>query len=418
MFYPFIGGNAILQVEPSGDVTGVKDAAAIMFAVSQLPATGGVVNCAPGTWHIECGQVVINGSNIYLNMPGCYVLAVGAGDVIRMYDSTAYNMRSATEYGGGLLGSPIIDGQNTTGNSSAFHAGDILQLAVYVRAQFFTAGTTSKCVWLDNNYAFTEQCYGRIVATAGRTGVMIDNSANLSGQATGSFDRMSDLKIYIDTRGVGDGVVWNNGANCGDGAPGIKGNMSFSSIQVFYAIKVIGTNSGGQSGIFASYLDWGIELNGSGTFRPGTIFFDLPNNCFIFGATGIVDFANGSQTFGHTNNSGPNWQFGGFLDGDFDLSATNNSVAMTSLGIAADGFTIPTQFYYGYTLGLAANHIGAILSPGSEGQTITLINDSAFTLTFAASGSNVADGSADVIAAHTAREFIYESFSALWYRKG
>jgi len=61
---------------------------------------------------------------------------------------------------------------------------------------------------------------------------------------------------------------------------------------------------------------------------------------------------------------------------------------------------------------------GLILAAGTVGgQALRVINESAFTLTFAAAGtSNVADGVSDVIAALTARDFVWDSNTSLWYR--
>lgn len=54
--------------------------------------------------------------------------------------------------------------------------------------------------------------------------------------------------------------------------------------------------------------------------------------------------------------------------------------------------------------------------PTAANSQVTVINRSNFTITFAASGSNVADGSSDVIPALTARMFTYDGGTTLWYR--
>lgn len=62
---------------------------------------------------------------------------------------------------------------------------------------------------------------------------------------------------------------------------------------------------------------------------------------------------------------------------------------------------------------------GIILQEGQyAGQEVTIINESASanSITFAASGSNVADGSSDIISGGTARKFIWDSGQLLWYR--
>lgn len=61
---------------------------------------------------------------------------------------------------------------------------------------------------------------------------------------------------------------------------------------------------------------------------------------------------------------------------------------------------------------------GVILQAGTKaGQQVTVVNESANSVTFAASGTSfVADGVSDVIAATSARMFIWDSGTALWYR--
>lgn len=70
----------------------------------------------------------------------------------------------------------------------------------------------------------------------------------------------------------------------------------------------------------------------------------------------------------------------------------------------------------------AAAVVGIVLQPGSRpGQRCVVINESpvANTITFAAAGtSTVADGASDQIAGNTAREFVWNNVTGLWYRKG
>ncbi len=61
---------------------------------------------------------------------------------------------------------------------------------------------------------------------------------------------------------------------------------------------------------------------------------------------------------------------------------------------------------------------GIILQQGSlPGQQCWVVNESANSVTMAASGtSNVADGTSDVIAAQTARLFVWDAVTSLWYK--
>lgn len=63
---------------------------------------------------------------------------------------------------------------------------------------------------------------------------------------------------------------------------------------------------------------------------------------------------------------------------------------------------------------------GVILQSGTQaGQICTVVNEAANNITFAASGtSHVADGTSDIIAGNTARRFVWDSGTSLWYRCG
>lgn len=62
---------------------------------------------------------------------------------------------------------------------------------------------------------------------------------------------------------------------------------------------------------------------------------------------------------------------------------------------------------------------GMILAPGAfDGQCVELMNISANSVTFAASGtSNVADGTSDVIAAATSQIYRWDATGSLWYHQ-
>ena len=308
-------------VWPSGDASGVKDAAAINAAVSALPTTGGTVTLVSSApWYIACGSVTVNRSNVYISAPGCYIWAVGAGDVFRIYDSSTYGRPLQ---GGGLIGSPIVDGTNCTGNSCAFHGGDIFAMSVFVQPQNFNAGTTSKGVWLDNNYYWSELCQANIRATNCTAGVVFDVHV-VSGNVTGSYDR-SNLEIYIDQVNASyDGVVWQAGSLMVAGKMTIRGNFNSSGTPVTSAVlKVVGQTPGGTalasySSIGTSLVDVACECN-SGTYTPQTMVFtnsfNQISNCY-----GQLDFGGGGPTnFTPSNNPNSLVTFYGPAAGDVAL---------------------------------------------------------------------------------------------------
>jgi hypothetical protein len=84
------------------------------------------------------------------------------------------------------------------------------------------------------------------------------------------------------------------------------------------------------------------------------------------------------------------------------------------------GSTITIPAYQSVVRVTAAAAItGVILSPGSTGgQRVTIIHEGAAanTITMAAAGtSNVADGTSDVITGPSARTYVWDSVTALWY---
>jgi hypothetical protein len=99
---------------------------------------------------------------------------------------------------------------------------------------------------------------------------------------------------------------------------------------------------------------------------------------------------------------------GAFLSSAVSLPSSAASVASSgTISTSGPGATRVTT---------SAAVTGVILAAGTaSGQRATVINESANSITFAASGtSHVADGTSDVIAANTARTFIWDG--SLWYR--
>jgi hypothetical protein len=86
--------------------------------------------------------------------------------------------------------------------------------------------------------------------------------------------------------------------------------------------------------------------------------------------------------------------------------ATSGTIATANLGVSR--------------VTTAGAVTGVILASGTvAGQLVIVVNESANTITFAAVGtSHVADGTSDVIAANTARMFVWDSSNSRWYRCG
>lgn len=101
------------------------------------------------------------------------------------------------------------------------------------------------------------------------------------------------------------------------------------------------------------------------------------------------------------------------------LLPVNTLALMASSATAlSNNGTLSTMILGSVRVTTAGAVTGAILQSGIQaGQMFTVINQSSNTITFATSAtSHVADGTSDVIAANTARTFIWNAATSLWYR--
>lgn len=121
----------------------------------------------------------------------------------------------------------------------------------------------------------------------------------------------------------------------------------------------------------------------------------------------------------------------GGLSADFGLFATDGVNGQTSVGrlqvgqqigtvtTLTTGNTITPALLGVLRVTAAGAVTGLIMAVGTvPGQKVTIIHEGAAanTLTFAASGtSNVADGVSDVITGPSARSYVWDSVTALWY---
>lgn len=225
--------NVVTQF--GADPTGVADSTtAIQNAVNALPAAGTSSNTSGGVVYFPAGKykvtstITISNAGVYLAGDGIWASTIsysGSGDCIRMYSPNGYG-NGAYPSGGGIR-DLSIDGTGASAGACGIHAGDIYQLQWHVGVRFFQ-GTNSKGIWFDNQYFWTEDMYGHLFVEQNTTNLIFDNSANLSGQATGSFAR-PHLTVVLDAKGVGDGIVLKNTAQYYGGDLMYVGNMDYSS---------------------------------------------------------------------------------------------------------------------------------------------------------------------------------------------
>lgn len=173
------------------------------------------------------------------------------------------------------------------------------------------------------------------------------------------------------------------------------------------------TGSGGTNTTFA-------QVAGSGITFPYTITADTTitfTNHDIYTISLIID---GQESYGkvvHQSASSGSMAISPSLT-DRQLSAGLAPLtSATAVATASSGTIASTGIS---RVNPAGNITGVILAAGTyAGQMVTVINESAFTVTMAtAATSKVADGTSSVIAAKTARQHVWDASTSLWYRLG
>ena len=431
------GGFTLQQVIPAGNqqprwynvrdpqfgATGngsTDDTAAFEATWMAVVTSGGTMHIPPGNYKTSYtvgGNVNGMPVAIYAD-PGATIYYYGSGDCIRMYDSSDYTGWRGSDWRSGIFGFLSIDGSNSSASvaSAGVHVGDILGLGVYCSVREFSQHSGSIGVHFDNNYAWTEQLQGRVHVTGNSTNVMFDNSANTSGQATGSFDRMT-IDVFINSNGVGDGVTFTNGGATIDSRLGIYGNFG-TSVTQYAVLRVSGSNADTASMINYSTLNIGVELDDNTNTAPYTISFGTPEVGYnlIYYCTGIMDFS-AYYAFGVSNNAG-NFLYFGSVAGDPTLFTMPVLTEAYQQELSGNGQTVYTLLLPISRLTAGTAYTGLILAAGAySGQTIYVINESGYPLTFAASGTSyVADGASDVLPAGACGLYIWDAGNYLWYR--
>ena len=287
------------------DPTGVADSTtAISDAVSALSSAGGVIYFPTGTYKVS-STITIDIAGVTLQGDGLWSSVInytGSGDCIRMYSSLAYT----SGLGGGIKGI-TIDGTSASAGACGVHVGDIYQLEWDVGVRKFQ-GTSSKGIWFDNQYYYAEDMHGHVWAQQNTRNVVFDNSANVGGNATGSFARTL-LDIVLDCKGVGDGVTLLDGANVYDSRLTITGNMDWGAAQ-HYALNITGQASYSFTATHASPC----VFTASGSYYSNGTYVALSGGSLPGGFT--------AQSYYVVNASGDT----------FELSATSGGTAINSTG--------------------------------------------------------------------------------------
>jgi hypothetical protein len=178
-------------------------------------------------------------------------------------------------------------------------------------------------------------------------------------------------------------VVYSSVTNC------VAWNRSGGAGAMTYGISVAGT----QTGLVISGNGFNIPVTGStGPFFYSSGYGYLLAEPYIFDLTGVSEYVKTPA----------------LVQAPASAQALSNSTAIT------------VNTAYGLIPLTASAAVTGITMPTSglqSGQTVTLVNQSAYSITFAASGtSNVADGTSDVIAAATSAVYSWDGNTSLWYR--
>jgi hypothetical protein len=259
----------------------------------------------------------------------------------------------------------------------------------------------------------------------------------ISGNTVSSFENTTGFGIYA---GMGSGLLIESNnfdafqgvrvINIGNsGVPvtsfQILGNTLSASAAVPGAVgvMVVDSNDGIISGNIingnCSASSNGVQLLG---IRAGVTGVVVNANRISNWATGIVESNSGVQPDHNSLTSNLLYQCTTpvYAGGPNDLIANNSGAVSVTAQTVSSGTTIATA-------GLAVARVsgtGTIsnltLQTGAySGQMVTVVNEGAVPLTLNTAGmSNVADGKLDIILANTARTFIWDSGTSLWYRMG
>jgi hypothetical protein len=386
-------------------------------AYDSLPADGGIIYLPFGTYKTLDTWTVPKANVTIITDPGTVIYHYGSGPCIRMYSPLAYT----SGWGGGVLGA-IVDGSNASPGACGVQLGDIYQMKLDFTSRFFQ-GSGSKGIWFDNQYFWAEQMRGRVFAQQNTSNVVFDNSANVSGSATGSY-KGTLLDVVLDCKGVGDGVILQNGAVLYNHRLGIYGNMDYSPSTKRWALTITGSKAGQFSRIQAGEVYVGMEVNGISGTQPGTINFGAAGSNYLRACKGVMDFG-AASAFAGANNWDGSFQFDGPVLGDVNLKRSNGvATAHFSAGAISNGGFITTRFDSIVQAFPSSNVTGVILGTGDPGlsgtgsadQIVTVVNTGSGSITFAAAAtSHVATGTSCVIPPGTAMMFVWVANSSTWY---
>ena len=323
--------GAITYITPTGDTSGTADTANLLTALAALPAAGGTVWLAPGTFYITCGSVTI--TSVFVHIRGCgrwatIIRAVGTGDCLRIYNTDTTGKLT----GGGVL-DLSIDGDSAGAGSAGLHYGDMRAGELRVSIRNFS-GAGSIGMYFDNQNSWTEECHGYIWLSNNTQNLVFDVSGATT--STNSYG-YSDFNIEILAKANQDALVLQNGALLYHSRVSVKANFTGTSVaNTSAAIRITGTvpaghpDAGTGSKIVNSRFDFMAECATGGGTPPQTINFGNTSLNSLIGCTGIIDFTLGALAFATTNATvlaaAGAFMYMGFVAGDANLNQATSGL--------------------------------------------------------------------------------------------
>ena len=229
-----------------------------------------------------------------------------------------------------------------------------------------------------------------------------------------NFDAFQGIRI-INVGNSGVPVtsfqILGNTLNASAAASGAVGVMVVDSSDGIISGNIINGNSSASSN--------GIQLLG---ISAGVTGVAVNANRISNWATGVVESNSGVQPDHNSLTSNLLYQCTRpvYTGGPNDLIANNSGAVSLTAQTVSSGTTIATAGLVVARVSGTGTISNLKLQAGAySGQMVTLINEGAVPLTLNTAGvSNVADGKLDTILANTARTFIWDSGTSLWYRIG
>jgi hypothetical protein len=327
-------------IQPSGDVTGVTDSAAINAANTAFNTadTGGRIQLGPGSFYItavtlsaQCVAGTSGGSGVSMWGTGSstIVFQVGNGTAISLHRTSGY----AAQFGQpaqmttSQLKYFVLDGTNATAGAIGLDYGDGWGYDIDLTIVNYTANNSIACQQI-NRVFWTEKAHVKLNLMNNLQPFIITRTS--AGDHSAEYNHY-EFYIFINTDAAGanmyNGVQILGGMNLGGVYLEAHGNVSSlpagwnlnaNPIALFSFVGSDG--SGDWSRMYAGEMHYKIEQNG-GVPSTGNYPYDIymgSNNNAMKQSTGRIAYTGGNSPNGQIN--GAEFTFDGPILGDTYLS--------------------------------------------------------------------------------------------------